>query len=312
MAAGQAGLLGMIYGPSGIGKTTAAVAAFPRAKYIAYPRAVRVSEAVFGFKIPPENIIVAENLSQACTVIEAELKKGNDVVADDISPMAEYSLDDYRKKKSGYDVFNAVTTDLLHIRRAVEQTTQMVLMSAHLGQPHLNNLNNRTIRGGPRLPGQTPELIVTAFDLILRLDVDNTRAMGLPKSLICLPDASDYIYKDRHNVVIGSVPANLREVLIAAGYQLKRPPGMEWMDQAVTNIVANIEARIASKQLAESALNTKAVMGPLMALFRTAIEQQYSKIVEQQNWVLMDAFDRVVLNIHRRSRSRGASSFLGG
>lgn len=318
----QAAVMVLTYGPSGVGKTSDMIAAFPRAEFIAFPRSVRAAHNLWGYEIPEPDITPARNIREALTLVEKSLekKKKRAIVIDDLSPMADYSVDAYRNgtdghsKKTGYDIFQAVTSDLLHLRKLAETANAHIVMNAHVGPPHMNSLNNRWVRGGPRLPGQLPELIITAFDMILRVEADADRTVGWPNSYKCPRTETDYVYKDRHAVanLLEKTPPNLRELLVASGYTLDRPPGLEWMDQAVENMASFWLAQIAAGTVTPAGLGDKTVVGPIFSMLREKLSAKYTKVEAHQNWALRDAWDRTLIRWHLALARSGSGSIFGG
>lgn len=312
-----------VYGPTGLGKSSDQVAAFPNAFFIGQQRALMSSRMLWGFEIPLERIVTVQNLREASAKAVEAIKKGLDVVLDDMSPLAEYSEHDYATgengapKLKGYDIYKAVIRDVMEIRHAMEFGHTMFACSAHLGQPRVNSLNQRPIRGGPRLPGQAQDSITTAFDTIVQIEADPMRQVGYQASFICRPtvDAS-FAFKDRHNIAdtLQQMPPNTRELLTAAGYKLQRPKGLEWMDTAVANIAQSLIDNVTKGAIPREALyNDKPKLAPFAVLYRKALEEKYkSTNVLHQNWVLRDAVDRALITLMLKARRAGAASPFGG
>lgn len=308
-----------IYGPPGLGKSSDHVAAFPKAKFISQPRALMSARTLWGFEIPAENIVTVQSLNEGAKKAVEFIGKGFDVVMDDMSPLAEYSESQYKEdgKHKGYEVYKAVMMDVLSIRKAMEFGRTMFACSAHIGQPRTNPLNGRMIRGGPRLPGQSQDVVTTAFDTIVQIEADPARKVGYPASFICRPTAdASYAFKDRHNIAdtLQQMPPNTRELLTAAGYKLQRPNGLEWMDIAVANISTSLLTNIANNVIPREALvSDKEKLAPLATLFRKALEEKYKcSNVLHQNWVLRDSVDRALISLMLAARRSGAASPFGG
>lgn len=317
MATGNGnGVAVCVYGPTGLGKSSDQVAAFPNALFIGQPRALMSARMLWGFEIPLEHMVCVKNLHEASEKAVEAIKKGLDVVLDDMSPLAEYAEKDYAQKMKGYDIYKAVTRDIMDVRAAMEFGRTMFSCSAHVGQPRTNNLNGRPIRGGPRLPGGAQEAITTAFDVIVQIEADPMRKVGYPASYVCRPtvDAS-YSFKDRHAIAdtLQTLPPNLRELLTAAGYTLQRPKGLEWMNDAVSNLAGSLLDLIGSGKLDQRALyDDREKLGPIAAAVRAKVHEKYSQNPLHQNWVLRDGVDRALIAVQLRAKRSGKNSAYGG
>lgn len=308
-----------IYGPPGLGKSSDQVAAFPKAKFISQPRALMSARTLWGFELPVENIVTVQSLHEGAERAIKFISEGFDVVMDDMSPLAEYSERQYQQdgKHKGYEVYKAVMQDVLSIRRAMEFGRTMFACSAHIGQPRTSQFNGKLIRGGPRLPGQSQDVVTTAFDVIVQIEADPSRTVGYPASFICRPTAdASYAFKDRHNIAdtLQMMPPNTRELLFAAGYTLHRPTGLEWMDTAVANVSQSLLTNVANGVIPREALvSQKEKLAPLATAFRTALAGKYKcSNVLHQNWVLRDSVDRALISLMLAARRSGAASPFGG
>jgi hypothetical protein len=239
---------GIGYGPSGTGKTTDLLYTFAtRGFYIAVPAALKPSVNVVGIDLNPSHVYEAKNIADATAKVKevAKLKdtKGlplfDAVIADDFTFLAEQSFSLLEKKFSGFKLFGALRDEVIDFRDASRNAFMHLFVNAHESAPATKN--GAFIRGGPKLPGRLPEEFPAAFDLVLRAAYDTSRA-GWPAIYRCSPNDTAYISRDRHGVTPEIAPMNMGEILRAAGYTLRRAPGMEWMDAVADKIAGYLLA----------------------------------------------------------------------
>ncbi len=282
-----------IYGPSGTGKTTDTLFTFPRGFFIATPAALKPSANVVGWEIPPQAIFEAPTVA-AATVKIGEVGKLRDrhgepfydaVVADDFTFLAEQSISALERKLSGYKLWGALRDEVLAFRDATRRAGLHVVTIAHETGPR--TYAGAFIRGGPRLPGRLPEDFPAACDLVLRAAADPNR-VGWAVCYRCTERDPSYVSKDRHGVTPDQSPLNLGEILRAAGYRLRRAPGLDWIDAIAETIALSLLERPGEEQrILQNAANH----------VRTNITQNLKHV----RWALRDGRDRALLRAAMRN-----------
>lgn len=205
----------LIYGPSGLGKTTDCGFSFPEAYFLAAPGALKSIEANCGFMPASANIRTIPDALKAMEVLGKE-KKYQTLVIDDFSFMAEQTVNwlENTKKMSGFKLWGEMKELALEIRDKSRYCGLNVVANAWEQAPKLA-MDGSRVRGGPMLPGRLPESIPAMCDIVLRAMPDPRRKPH-PVVYRCNPDVS-WTMKDRNHVAycIDPAPMNLREILIA-------------------------------------------------------------------------------------------------
>jgi hypothetical protein len=115
-------------------------------------------------------------------------------------------------------------------------------------------------------------------DLVIRAAPEPDRK-GWPYGYRCSGSDTNYITGDRHGVTPDHAPMNLAEILRAAGYVVRRAPGLEWQDEVVATLT-DLFGKTAPEQHRD-------LMVAIVAKMR---EKGRSDI--HIRWVLRDALDR--------------------
>lgn len=210
----------LIYGPSGLGKTTDCGFSFPNAYFLAAPGALKSIESNCGF-VPASSYI--RTLPDAIKVMEVlgKEKKYDTIVIDDFSFMAEQTLNwlESTKKMSGFKLWGELKDIVLDLRDKSRFCGMNVVMNAWEQAPKVTPEGSR-LRGGPLLPGKLPESVPALCDVVLRATPEPKRKPH-PVVYRCNPDMS-WSMKDRNSIAnrVDPCPMNLREILIAGGEQV--------------------------------------------------------------------------------------------
>lgn len=279
------------YGPSGCGKTTDLLFSFPMALFVAPPGALKPAYNVVGYV--PESVEAA-SIMDATKLVQEHGKKGqyDAIVVDDFSLLAEQTVAMLEKKISGFKLWGALRDAVLDFRDTARKAGMHVILTAHESTPR--TVNGTFIRGGPRLPGRLPEDVPTACDLVLRAAFDQTRR-GWHSCYRCTIDDTQWVTKDRHGVTPDRAPMNTAEILRAAGYTIRRAPGLEWQEELV-EAVCNL--------LMADPKNEKGIMDEAIEICREKTENDL-----HIRWVLRDALDRASL---RRAKADVFALYTGG
>lgn len=276
------------YGPSKIGKTTDLLYSLPRAFFIANRAALKPSVNVVGFDLPESAVKEASTIEEATKIVQDVTKQKDrhghplyDAVGvDDFSLLAETTISVLERRLSGFKLWGALRDDVLDFRNAARKGGMHVVVNAHESSPR--TYNGAFIRGGPKLPGRLPEDLPAHADLILRA-VANPNGVGpWPAAYRCTALDSQYISGDRHGVTPDMAPLNIGEILRAAGYKLRRAPGMEWIDNVADALAASLLERPTEEP---AILNNVAKY----------VFANHSQNLLQIRWAVRDGRDRAIL-----------------
>lgn len=262
---------------------------FPRALFVAAPNALEPARSLCGYD-PKAQIRQADTIRDAIPLIKVAKDAGLDtIVFDDFSYLAEATVQYHERlhkgKSNGFAVWNGVKADAVDFRDEARYCGLHVILNTWLQGPKLKD--GMTLRGGPMLPMKLPEAIPALCDLVLQAGTNPMRRPwgGIYK---CYLD-SQWTMKDRFHVTPAEAPMNLGEILRAAGYEIKRHPGLPWQEEMV-------------EKIARAVLNG----APEAEFFKSAWA-----VLEARNhhpkhiaWTMRDAVDRVAL---RRATVRTAT-----
>ena len=228
----------LVYGPSGVGKTTDSLLSFPAGLFAAAPGALDSAESVGGFR-PNGSVHEVRTIEDAIQLIEIEAKKppakrARSLVVDDFSFLAQESESHWRKRLSGYKMWEKLRSLGLEFRTSARYAGMAVILNCWEQAPKRRD-DGTAIRGGPMVPGRLPEQLPAMANMVLRAGTDNLRKpwSGVYRCRL----QSDYVMKDRYDVATlgnGCVPMNLRELLRRVGFTYPRL--WEWQEPVVTEI----------------------------------------------------------------------------
>lgn len=266
-----------LYGPSGVGKTTDLLYSFPTGLFVAPPGALKPADHVVGFV--PESIEAA-TIMDATKIVKDHGKstKYDAIIVDDFSLLSEATVNVLEKKHTGFKLWGALRDAVLDFRDTARHAGLHVVLTAHESTPR--TVSGTFVRGGPRLPGRLPEDLPTACDLVLRAAYDGTRR-GWHAVYRCTIDDTQWITKDRHGVTPDKAPMNTAEILRAAGYQIRRAPGLEWQEELV---------EVLATALYMPGSDEKALMQEAVELCREKTQNDL-----HVRWVMRDALDRAAI-----------------
>lgn len=267
-----------IYGLGGLGKTTDCLYAFPGGYYIAPPGALKPAHSIVGCDPKCDD---AKTISEAAKLLREAGKKGQyaAVIVDDFSHLAQATVSELEGKGlDGFKLWGALRDEVLNFRDQARRCGMHIVLTAHEAPPR--TVKGAAVRGGPQLPGKLPEDLPTACDLVLRMTQDSTRR-GWHANYRCTVDDPMWTTKDRHGVTPDRAPANLGEILRAAGYVLPRATGLEWQDEVVD---------VLSKALLNDPANATAYLREAQSMCESKTENPF-----HVRWVMRDALDRAAL-----------------
>ena len=284
----------LAYGPSKRGKTSDTLFSFPRGLFIAGDAAIKPSIGLVGYR--PQNVN-ASTIPEATQLVAAVAKQHagafDAVVVDDFSLLADTTLKLYEQKfrTNHFRKWGQLREDVLDFRDTARACGMHVVIICHQREPETRE--GRFYRGGPMLPSRNlTDMIPVICDTVLRTGVEPGRR---PWSGVyhCDPTDPQYVTGDRHAVCPPTCPMNLRELLVMAGYQVARAPGLEWQDEWAEGI-----AQVLLTNGNRQAVLTKAA---------EALRGQ-GKHDQHIAWALRDGLDRFAF---RKAKQAAALSGFG-
>jgi hypothetical protein len=282
----------MVFGGSGLGKTTDMIYAMPRALLIGTPAAFKSSVGRVGIALDKSQFREVNRISEITKLIERLPPEFDGVVVDDYSLTAEKTFAALEAKYSGFKLWGALRDENLEFRDAARSCKKHVLLNCHEVGPQTKN--GVFMRGGPKLPGKLPEDMPVQCDLVLRAFHEPTRLGAWPVVYRCGPTDPMFTTKDRHDVTPDMAPMNLGEIMRTAGYALRRWPGLEWLDQV---------AEMLAQTLVQAQPHHYATVK------QQAVDYMMSKHTQDDRhilWGLRDGFDRATF---RQVRARRLETF---
>lgn len=245
----------VIYGESGLGKSTDMAATFPNALFVARPGGMQSAQSFLGIEVAEAHV---RTLEQVIDLIGLAKQRGHDaIVVDDLSLLAESTDRDLdaalaaegnRNKYAKYTALNGMAAALR------EQGRYVGLHFAANAHERPAGMDAKGVQrsGGPKLPSwNMSDSIVHEASLVLRAARDARRAANWQTVYDCRHEAG-WVGKDRLTAAATRSPHNLRAILTAGGYTLSRAPGLEWQDEVVTAVKRKAaDGRMASEIAAE-------------------------------------------------------------
>ena len=233
-----------------------------------------------------ENIEVraAKTLKEAAVIIEQNCEKYPTIVVDDFSLLAEVTIAELEKTHSFGDMWRQLRADVFFVRDAARYANEKgthVIFNCHYTPARVSS--GKYVRGGPKLPGQLPEQFSAFADVVAQVEYDETAAPW--KYVLRTGPDKENIRGDRLSIFPDPAPMNLGEALRAAGYEVSRPKGMEWMEKTAESLAVSV--------LAEGIEEWR---GTLKA---AAKKLEGKKDIKHIRWVLQDALHRAVIRNSR-------------
>jgi len=281
----------MLYGELKAGKTADALATFPGAIYVAAPGALSPAEGLWGFAQPPaedlETFADVQRFGEKCPRAPA-------LVIDDASLIADRTVNYYKARYSGFDLWGSVFTSAIKMRDSLRRRGMHVVMTCHPAPAETKDGVRH--KGGPAFPGQIRAKLPAAADLLLRAEsIANGAAGGQLLSAapqlfgwpVCYRTARhpDWLQGSRYHTP-DRCPMNLREILRAVGFQIPRLPGLEWQDELADAIAGQLGA--------VGLADASKIRGVLLRARDFALER-LSREPRHVYWALRDGYDRAVL-----------------
>ena len=279
------------YGDLKVGKTAAVLAAFPTAAYVAAPGALSAAEALWGFPQPEGHDLPTFT---ECRKFGEKLDptKTPALVIDDATLIADRTAIYYRDEKhlGGFELWGAVLASAIKMRDSLRRRGIHIIMTAHVGPAYVEQ--GVRYKGGPAFQGQARRKLPAAADLLLR--TEERTGDGVSWGYVFrTPPHPDWLQGSRYNTP-DSVPANLREVLLSAGFALPRLKGLEWQDKVAATIANQL---------------TVAVLGDVTKTRETLLKAREFLVGKFKNeahvdWALQDGYAKAVIKIARDAQRK--------
>jgi hypothetical protein len=272
-------IFALIYGPSGIGKTTDCGYSFPNGLFLAAPGALQPIQSLCGYKPSRVDATTLQDATKLLSNIDTE--RHDAFIVDDFSYLAELTFAKLEKRYNGFTLWGKLRDIILGFRDAARYAKVHVILNCWEQGPKTKPDGSR-VRGGPMLSGKLPEQLPAMCDLVLRGGHEPLRKPW-PGVLRCFPDPN-YVMKDRLNTarVCDPAPMNLGELLRASGLDVSRHQDLDWQEEVVSQ---------ASSQLISEAGNDADIAN---GWYQKLLEKGISP--NAARWTLRDALDRAVID----------------
>lgn len=287
----------ILYADLKAGKTTDALAAFPRGVYIAAPGALAPAEAVWGFDPPARYDL--ETFADVREFADKLVASHFCLVVDDATLIADRTAGALaRKGLGGWDLWAVVLRDAIFLRDTLRRRGIHIVFTSHPRTAHIDN--GVRVRGGPSFQGQCATKIPAAADFLLHAEARGGTTGGDPfggggpgGSIFGWPMtyrtgySPDWMRGSRYDTPDMS-PMNLGEILRLAGFPIPRLAGLEWQE-VVANQLAN--------KLLEVGLTDKEKVIAIFSKIKETCLARFSKDERHVYWAIRDGYDRAVLKI---------------
>ena len=233
----QVAVFAIVYGESGMGKSTDMAATFPNALFVGRPGGMQCAQTFLGLKVREMHV---RTLEEVIALISMAQKHGHDaIVVDDLSLLAESTERDFDLSGQGSRNKYAKYSHLNGLAAALREQGRYVgihfAANAH-EKPAGRDASGRPRCGGPKLPSwNMGDSVVHEASVVLRARRDHARPHRWKTVYDCGMEEG-WVGKDRLTSAAPRSPHNLRAILTAAGYKLSRAPGLEWQDKVVGNV----------------------------------------------------------------------------
>jgi hypothetical protein len=267
---------GLIYGNSGLGKTTALLYAFPHGRFIAPPRCLDPARTVCGIALRKDQVF--ESVRTIMDVLRVMRQRDSrPLIVDDLSIICEQTVKAIPSEANRYAKWEQIFSLIMEIRELALYRETPVFLSAHQREPHVNDAGTREI-GGIDLQGKGRARLPAACNLVIHV-VPGCRPHKGSWQTVCRvrPGSQDHMSsKDRYNILRDGTPFNLGEILRIAGLEIPRIPAVDsWADLIEAAAGLYVES---PKSLPDILRNVHTTLG------------EESRFV--RSWVIQDFIDR--------------------
>jgi hypothetical protein len=277
----------LVSGPSGVGKTTDMLYAFPNATFIAVPGALEPARTTCGFEVPSTRI--RSDIKTLDQVVPVVLNAKGPIIIDDLTLLADQTVLIKKASMGGYDLWGFVLDRMLEIRVASRKTGNPVAFNCH--ETPAETQNGEFHAGTISLQGKARTKLPPAFDIFARAQ-PLAREVGWPACYrVKIDDPTFQPTRDRYNAIYDQAPLNLAEALRSVGLKMPRIPELDWAEAFVEKLAG---------LLVDSISDVKACRG----ILEQAKDHVAGKVknILHVNWILRDGYDRAVIRVGRRAR----------
>jgi hypothetical protein len=289
-------VFGIVYAAPKKGKTLNLIKADPSALIITPVGGTSCAEYL---GVKPETWLVKPD-TRVDKIIEvinraSKSKKFRTIIVDDFSLIADSELHHIQTnpRNAGFKAFDVLNKTMYKLRDAARNAECHVFLVMHETPPREVTRDNKTvfIPGHPSITGwKLPEKIPAMADFVVRVKYDAKAVSNWPYVYQAAP-TPDYITGSRLAMMPAYSPTNIREVMLATGYDLPRPEGMEWMDDVAEAVCQElVKAEAKDKRSVKKWLSSD---GPALA------ETYKDKDPRHVRWAISDGIDRAVLRRHK-------------
>lgn len=291
----------MLVGDPKTGKTGDVIWAFPNALHFAAPGALKVADSVVGIEIPKERIRLISTVAAIVEEMKKPLPTGTIAVnVDDLTLVVDNSLRVYQSQGvDRFKLWGRIRNDLLDLRQAARSLGVHVCFTLHTKEPRYEEskmADGATVRrmidpGGPSLPGQMMKGLPAICDMILHAKKRESFVSLWP--VVYENEITDMKWTsigNRELPPISPVPANLGEILRAAGHAIPEP--FAGHEETTEKLSQAFEAN--AEKIADLIL-------PAAAKLDAKYADRGARAWVRRTWVLRDALARAQLRMAIRA-----------
>lgn len=306
--------MGIIWGPSGTGKSLAALRALPNAYFVGPKNGVAMlaaSKCGFMPKYVNDSIGFIEEVN-ALLGTDGSGKRQlpadcDGLVVDDASILADRSFrrsePGLRASGGGYAPFVFIASLLFTLRDLARYAGVPVVLLCHPQAPWMDE--GVRLKGGPWFPGRVAPIHVPPIcDFVYQSagpPLGSSKDNEWHGVLMNDEHDPDWYMKDRTDAATKDLrvaPGNLRELMTAAGFKLSRAPGLEWQDEVVDVVTRHVLAGNDFRQV--WAWAAKDLVQPRIAALGIPVPSRIEENII--DWTRHDARSRVTIQKAMASR----------
>lgn len=273
-----------------LGKTGDIVWAFPQCYHIAAPGALKPIKQIVGIDLRPDRVRSdVTTVRGAIDALNAIPPNTTAVNVDDLTLITENTVRQYTQQGvSGFKLWGKVADDLMDLRQRVRNLGVHGFFTLHTKDPRYSETGALLETGGPQLPGRMKKGMPALADMILHAKKSTTLVSLWPVNYYNeTEDASWSGVGLRELPPLRVLPANVGEILRAAGHKLHEPFANH--EETVEKIAGHFE-----RERAKMAELTKAYAPKLDAKFASG--RPNSPWV-YRTWILRDALARAQIRL---------------